>query len=68
MTAETPDRAAGPIATPCTNVCQIDRASRLCIGCLRTMDEIGAWTRMSPDDRRRVMAELPARRPLVRHG
>lgn len=68
MTAETPPRAAGPVATPCTKVCTIDRESRLCIGCLRTIDEIAAWSRMSQEDRLRVMDELPARRPLLGEG
>lgn len=48
--------------TPCTKVCRIDRASRLCAGCLRSLDEIAEWGRMSPDARRRVMAKLSERR------
>jgi uncharacterized protein len=48
--------------TPCTKVCRIDRESRLCEGCLRSLDEIAEWGRMSPEARRRVMAELPERR------
>jgi len=62
MTADRPD---APIETPCIRVCKLDRTSRLCIGCLRSMDEIGAWTRMSPEERRRVMDELPVRKDLI---
>lgn len=50
-----------PIETPCTGVCRIDAETRLCIGCARSIDEIGSWLRLSPEDRRQVMAELPAR-------
>jgi predicted Fe-S protein YdhL (DUF1289 family) len=39
--------------------------SRLCTGCLRTIDEIGAWSKMTPEARRDVMAELPARAGLL---
>ncbi|MBK1635942.1 DUF1289 domain-containing protein [Rhodovulum adriaticum] len=54
---------ATPIETPCTQVCRVDPETRLCIGCARSIDEIGGWLRMSPDERRRVMAELPGRQP-----
>lgn len=51
-----------PIATPCISVCQIDPRSQLCRGCGRTLREIGGWVAMTPDERARVMAELPERR------
>jgi len=35
----------------------------LCEGCLRTLDEIAAWSGMSADEKRAVLAKLPARRP-----
>ncbi|MGN6621504.1 MAG: DUF1289 domain-containing protein [Sphingomonas sp.] len=49
------------IETPCVNVCRIDTATRLCKGCARTADEIARWTSLSDSERRRVMADLPAR-------
>ena len=49
------------IDSPCIRVCVVHPASRLCTGCLRTMDEIAAWSRMTPEARRAVMAELPSR-------
>jgi len=49
------------IETPCINICTLDARSRLCIGCGRTADEIACWAAMSAEERRRVMAELPAR-------
>jgi predicted Fe-S protein YdhL (DUF1289 family) len=49
------------IESPCINVCTIDQVSTLCIGCGRTLAEIAAWSRYSPQERRRVMANLPQR-------
>ena len=49
------------IESPCIAVCIIDPKSRLCFGCGRTLPEIARWGRMDPDERRAIMAELPAR-------
>ncbi|WP_249123521.1 MULTISPECIES: DUF1289 domain-containing protein [unclassified Bradyrhizobium] len=49
------------VDTPCIKVCVIDPLSGLCRGCGRTLAEIGAWSALSPDARRTVMAALPAR-------
>jgi uncharacterized protein len=54
------------VESPCVKVCVIHPQTRLCTGCLRTLDEIAAWSRLSPEDRRAIMAELPARAPLLR--
>lgn len=51
--------------SPCNSVCTMDEASGLCAGCFRTLDEIAAWSRLSDDERRAVLAALPARRDLV---
>ena len=59
MTAATEPATA---ASPCTKVCRIDARSGLCEGCLRTLDEIGAWGAMSDAARRLVMQQLPERR------
>lgn len=49
------------IESPCIKICVIHPESRLCTGCLRTIDEIGAWSRMSAEARQEVMADLSAR-------
>ena len=49
------------IESPCIRICVIDPKTRLCTGCWRRLDEIAAWSRLSPEDRRRIMADLPAR-------
>ena len=48
--------------SPCVKVCQMDPARDLCIGCLRTLDEIARWGAMPDSEREAIMAELPARR------
>ncbi len=57
--------ARAEIESPCIKVCVIHPESRLCTGCLRSIDEIGAWSRMTAEARSGVMAELPSRAALV---
>jgi len=40
----------------------MDARTGLCEGCLRTIDEIIAWSRMSDDEKRAVWQRLDARR------
>lgn len=47
--------------SPCQAICLIDPATRLCIGCKRTGDEIAAWPRMSREQRVNLLSELAAR-------
>lgn len=51
--------------SPCILVCSIDDVTGYCFGCGRTRDEIGAWTLYSSDERRTIMAALPARLATV---
>ncbi|WP_420859398.1 DUF1289 domain-containing protein [Marivivens marinus] len=53
------------IDSPCVKICVVHPAARLCTGCLRSIDEIGRWSRMTPEERQTIMAELPARKPLL---
>ena len=48
--------------SPCIRVCQMDPVRHLCLGCARTLDEISRWARMSDAERKRITAELPARK------
>ena len=43
----------------------IDSQSGLCLGCQRTLPEIGGWSRFSADKRDEIMAELKARRSQI---
>lgn len=49
------------IETPCVKICTLDARAGLCLGCGRTIDEIAGWGAMTPGERSRIMAELPAR-------
>jgi predicted Fe-S protein YdhL (DUF1289 family) len=49
------------IETPCIAVCFIDPATKLCLGCGRTLPEIAKWHRMTSDERVGTMAALPQR-------
>ena len=60
VTSDSPANAR-PMETPCINICTLDHASGLCLGCGRTIEEIARWSAMSEAERRRIMAELPAR-------
>ncbi|PTE21995.1 DUF1289 domain-containing protein [Cereibacter changlensis] len=53
------------IESPCVKLCVIHPEERLCLGCFRTIEEISAWSRLSPDERRSVMADLPSREPRL---
>jgi hypothetical protein len=54
--------------SPCRKVCVIHPESGLCIGCLRTREEIAAWPSMSAEERQARTAELPAREGRLRTG
>ena len=47
------------IESPCVKICVIHPEARLCVGCYRSIEEIGAWSRLSPEARQGIMAELP---------
>jgi predicted Fe-S protein YdhL (DUF1289 family) len=51
--------------TPCVKICVIDKATRQCTGCLRTLDEIARWSSFTSLERRRIMNELPTRTRAV---
>jgi predicted Fe-S protein YdhL (DUF1289 family) len=62
----TPAAPPKAVVTPCVKVCIVDPESNLCLGCQRTLMEIAGWSRLSDEDRARVMDDLPARRSLIR--
>ncbi len=53
------------IESPCVKLCAIHPVEKICVGCLRSLAEIGAWSRLSPEERRAIMADLPARAPRL---
>lgn len=54
------------IESPCVKLCTVHPVERICVGCLRSVDEITAWSRMQPETRAAIMAELPGRAPRLR--
>ena len=55
---------ASPVS-PCVAVCVLDQASGFCRGCYRTIAEISAWSSLGGDEKRRIVAELPARKAAL---
>ena len=64
--APSTDHLGGPVPSPCINVCRMDAAGVLCEGCLRTLDEIAAWSQLSQAAKRAVWAQLELRRAQQR--
>lgn len=53
------------IDSPCVKLCVIHPEERLCVGCFRSIEEITAWSRMTPVARAVAMADLPERAPRL---
>nr|WP_325346696.1 DUF1289 domain-containing protein [Xylophilus sp.] len=47
--------------SPCISVCRMDAGRRFCEGCLRSIDEIRAWSRSDAAGRRAIWARIAAR-------
>jgi predicted Fe-S protein YdhL (DUF1289 family) len=56
LTATTP----APVPSPCISVCRMD-AQGLCEGCLRTLDEIAAWSTLDDEAKRVVWLRIEQR-------
>lgn len=55
-------KAAQDPPSPCIDVCRMNPETKLCEGCLRTLDEIAAWSSLGSAEKRAVLAQLPSRR------
>ena len=53
------------VQSPCIQICVVHPEERICTGCYRTIDEITQWSKMDPEDRTRIMDELPNRAPRL---
>ena len=49
------------IDSPCVDICTIDRDSGECIGCGRTLDEIGNWTNFNNLKKKQILENLNAK-------
>ena len=59
MTGATPERH--PVS-PCLGICLMDPHTKMCRGCLRTIEEIAAWYRADLAEKRAILARLAERR------
>ena len=57
-----PGDTTRPVRSPCVSICRIDAASGLCVGCQRTLDEIGDWGSMADAGRLEIWGRIVARR------
>jgi hypothetical protein len=48
------------VVSPCIGTCKLD-ALQVCVGCGRTIEEIGAWLRANNDERRTIVAAAQLR-------
>ncbi|TCP08227.1 DUF1289 domain-containing protein [Caldimonas thermodepolymerans] len=55
-------RAASSVPSPCVSVWRMNEATGWCEGCMRTLDEIAAWSTMSDAEKWQVWKQLPRRR------
>lgn len=53
------------VPSPCISVCRMDAGSGWCEGCLRTLDEIAAWSVLEDHEKRAVWKLLPHRRETL---
>lgn len=51
----------GKTSSPCNGVCILDEDTGLCVGCLRTSDEIAGWEEFSDAEREEVMERITER-------
>ncbi len=56
------------IWSPCKKICVVDRNESICVGCFRTLDELGRWTAMSKDERLQIKDELAERERRYREA
>lgn len=53
--------AGQPVPSPCNNICRIDPRTGLCDGCLRTLEEVAAWSGLDDGGKRAVWQQLRER-------
>ena len=47
--------------SPCVGVCAIDPKSKLCLGCLRSTDEIAIWSQIDNKKALEIMKDIKNR-------
>jgi predicted Fe-S protein YdhL (DUF1289 family) len=60
-----PPEDQSPVPSPCINLCQISPQTGLCLGCMRTIDEIIAWGAADEDAKRAVWRDIRRREAQI---
>jgi hypothetical protein len=63
-----PPERQTPVPSPCVSLCKMSPDTGYCEGCLRTIDEIMAWSTASDDFKRMVWAEIRRREADIDFG
>jgi predicted Fe-S protein YdhL (DUF1289 family) len=53
-------------ASPCLGICLMDPRTRMCRGCLRTIDEIAGWYAASPAQQHAIIKRIVVRRAAAK--
>lgn len=63
MAASASAPMARRVMSPCIGICMIDpKGSGLCLGCKRTIEEIGRWAMLDDFERQKILDQLPDRK------
>ena len=54
------------VQSPCINICVVHPEARICTGCLRSIQEITEWSRMSVAEREALIKALPEREAMLK--
>lgn len=57
---------SSPLKSPCIKVCAVDGETGWCLGCGRTLVEIGGWTTLGESGRDAVLDKLEPRLKKLR--
>jgi uncharacterized protein len=60
--------AGATVPSPCVSLCKMNRDTGFCEGCLRTIDEIVAWSRADDHFKRAVWEEIRRREEMIDFG
>ena len=50
------------VLSPCIGICTIDPKTRFCLGCKRSIEEIGRWMMLEDPERQAILDKLPGRK------
>ncbi len=56
------------VESPCIGICRLDDEGEMCLGCYRTLDEIGAWRDADDAGRRAIIVQANQRQRSVGGG